>query len=148
MTCPDCATPNCAALRDELLARDFSQPALYWQHHRLAIDAYCVQHDAYVKSAKSLAAHLCGLLIAFEHNSDESLLKSLQQWLSTNPAIQKPALPKHRGALTIAHVHNIDDPAAYGKAVREWAQSAWDAYCEIHPTAREWLSKSRFLKRH
>jgi hypothetical protein len=33
---------------------------------RLAVDAYCVQHAAYVESAKSLAAHLCGLCIAFE----------------------------------------------------------------------------------
>jgi hypothetical protein len=56
--CADCGLrtgpgePNCAALRDALLARDFEQPALYWKFHRMAIDAYCVQHAAYVESAK------------------------------------------------------------------------------------------------
>jgi hypothetical protein len=51
--CTDCGLrtgagePNCAALRDALLARDFEQPALYWRFHRMAIDAYCLQHSAY-----------------------------------------------------------------------------------------------------
>jgi Family of unknown function (DUF5946) len=66
--------PNCAALRDPLLARDFEQPVRYWKHHRLAVDAYCVQHLPYVKSFKSLAAHLCGLCIALEQNNDANKL--------------------------------------------------------------------------
>jgi len=49
---------DCAGLRDLLFARDFEQSALYWQYHRLAVDSYCVQHSPYVRSAKSLAAHL------------------------------------------------------------------------------------------
>jgi len=69
--------PNCAALRDALLARDFEQPVLFWRHHRLAVDTYCVQHSSYVESAKSLAAHLCGLCVAFEQNNDPTALKRL-----------------------------------------------------------------------
>jgi hypothetical protein len=113
----DPGKPNCAALRDALLARDFEQPALYWQYHRLAIDAYCVQHSAYVESAKSLVAHLCGLCVAFEYSNDAATLAGIQRWLSTNPKLQKPALPKLRGALTIADVFGIEDPLRYGRAV-------------------------------
>ena len=137
--CPDCGATDCAAVRDVLLARDFEQPALYWQFHRLAVDAYCVQHPSYVASAKSLAAHLCGLCITFEHGNDATLMRALQRWLSSNPAIQKPELPVCRGRLTIESVNGISDPVEFGKAVNAWARSAWEAYSEFHPLAQEWL---------
>jgi Family of unknown function (DUF5946) len=133
---------NCAALRDALLARDFEQPVRYWKHHRLAVDAYCVQHSLYVKSFKSLAAHLCGLCVAFEQNNDANKLKQLQLWLSTNPKLAKPELPSFRGRLTIADVSGIDDPISYGQAVEAWARSAWEAYAKLQPAAREWLAMS------
>ena len=134
--------PDCAALRDLLLARDFEYPAPYFGKHRLAVDSYCVQHSAYVRSAKSLAAHLCGLCVALERDNDRALLEQLQRWLSTNPPLDRPALPVHRGGLTIAHVSGIDDPRAYGAAVDEWARSAWSAYSAHHELARQWLAMS------
>jgi len=146
--CPECGMrsgpggPNCAALRDVLLARDFEQPVRYWKCHRLAVDAYCVQHSSYVESAKSLAAHLCGLCVALEQNNDPEKLKRLQHWLSTNPNLSKPELPSFRGSLTIADVSGIDDPEAYGRAVEAWARSAWEAYKLLQPIAREWLTMS------
>jgi hypothetical protein len=130
-----------------LLARDFEQPVLYWRYHRLAVDAYCVQHAAYVESAKSLAAHLCGLCIALEHNNDDSAMRGLQRWLSTNPDLRKPALPSFRGDLTIKHVHGVSDPGEFGQAVHAWARSAWQAYRDLHPTAREWLARSASYNR-
>jgi Family of unknown function (DUF5946) len=133
---------NCAALRDALLARDFEQPVRYWQYHRLAVDAYCVQHSSYVKSFKSLAAHLCGLCVAFEHNNDAKRLTQLQLWLSTNPKLPKPELPSFRGHLTIADVSRIEDPMRYGQAVQAWARSSWEAYAKLQPAARDWLAMS------
>lgn len=134
--------PNCEAQRNALLARDFQQPALYWQFHRLAIDAYCVQHSSYIASAKSLAAHLCGLCIAFELADKPEKFRQLQQWLSRNPPIVKPKLPSFKGILTIGSVQAISEPAAYGRAVERWAASAWQAYEGLHPLAREWISLS------
>jgi len=133
---------DCAGLRDLLFARDFEQPARYWQYHRLAVDSYCVQHSPYVRSAKSLAAHLCGLCVAVERGNDQELLGGIHKWLSTNPRLDKPELPVSRGALTIGHVSGIEDPALYGRAVGEWARSTWDAYRDLHQIAREWLSLS------
>jgi hypothetical protein len=134
--------PNCATLRDVLLARDFEQPVRYWKYHRLAVDAYCVQHSSYVDSAKSLAAHLCGLCVALEQNNEPEKLKRLQHWLSKNPNLPKPELPSFRGSLTIADVSGIDDPVVYGSAVEAWARSAWEAYKLLQPIAREWLAMS------
>jgi Family of unknown function (DUF5946) len=89
-----------------------------------------------------LAAHLCGLCVAFEQNNDAEKLKQLQLWLSTNPKMPRPELPSFRGALTIADVSGIDDPVSYGKAVEAWARSAWEAYAKLQPAAREWLAMS------
>jgi hypothetical protein len=151
--CAECGlrTPaggaDCAGLRDLLFARDFEQPALYWQYHRLAVDSYCVQHSPYVRSAKSLAAHLCGLCVAMERGNDQALLGGIHEWLSTNPPLDKPELPSSRGALTIGHVSGLGDPVLYGRAVGEWARSAWDAYRELQPLAREWLILSAQRRR-
>lgn len=134
--------PNCAALHDALLARDFEEPVRYWKHHRMAVDAYCIQHSPYVKSFKSLAAHLCGLCVAFEQNNDANKLAQLQLWLSTNPKLPKPELPSFRGVLTIADVSGIEDPVRYGQAVEAWARSAWEAYEKLQQIAREWLALS------
>jgi len=134
--------PDCAALRDLLLARDFEQPALYFGRHRLAVDSYCVQHSPYVRSAKSLAAHLCGLCVALERDNDPVLLDGVQRWLSTNPPLDRPDLPNFRGELTIGHVWGIHDPIAYGVALDEWARSAWEAYAAHHELARQWLAMS------
>ena len=144
--CNDCGLhtaagePGCDALRDELLARDFEQPALYWRFHRMAVDAYCLQHPAYVASAKSLAAHLCGLCVALEHGNDAAKLRKLQQWLSTNPKIQKPELAASRGEVTIGDVYGIEEPGEFGRTVEAWARSVWEAYRDLHPVARQWLA--------
>jgi hypothetical protein len=140
-------TADCAGLRDLLFARDFEQPAFYWQYHRLAVDSYCVQHSPYVRSAKSLAAHLCGLCVAMERENNQALLGGIHEWLSTNPPLDKPELPAARGALTIGHVSGIEDPVLYSRAVGEWARSAWDAYRELHQLAREWLNLSAQRRR-
>src|SRR5688572_19282548 len=73
--------PSCATRRDRLFARDVEQPGLYWRFHRLAVDAYCLQHESYIKSAKSFAAHLGGICIALEHGNDPGVHQSLVQWL-------------------------------------------------------------------
>jgi hypothetical protein len=130
-------------MRDELLARDFQQAA-YWRYHRMAVDAYCLQHPLrYCESAKSLAAHLCGLCIAFEMDNDAAILRGIQQWLSGNPAISKPNPPGSRGSKTIADVYGLDEPSAYGRAVEVWARSVWAAYDSLHGVARDWVAHSR-----
>jgi hypothetical protein len=146
--CPECGLrtapdqPTCVQMRDALLARDFEQPVPYWRFHRLAVDAYCLQHGPYVKSAKSLAPHLCGVCMFFEHGNDADLFARMNRWLSTNPPIQKPDLPTFRGNLTIAHVHGIEEPSEYGRAVEEWARATWKAYRELQPLARTWAAQA------
>jgi Family of unknown function (DUF5946) len=134
--------PACAAKWDLLLARDYERAVLFGRFHRMAVDAYCLQHAPYVESGKSLAAHLCGLCIAFEHGNDVEVFRQLQQWLSGNLRLVKPDLPLFRGSVTIGDVYGISDPIEFGRAVEAWARSAWEAYRELQPQAREWLALS------
>jgi len=85
--------------------------------------------------------------VAVERGNDQTLLSGIHKWLSTNPHLEKPELPVSRGELTIGHVSGIEDPALYGRAVGEWARSAWEAYRELHQLAREWLSLSAQRRR-
>jgi hypothetical protein len=143
--CPNCGAAGCDAQFAALLARDFEQPALYWKSHRLLVDVYSIQHDAYIRSAKSFAAHLCGLCIALERHGDERSHRKLQSWLSSNPRIAKPPLPSARGRLTIQHVSAIADPDQYDAALREWASSVWEAFTDLQPLPRDWLAASMAL---
>ena len=142
---PSPGEPDCATQRDLLLARDFEQPVLYWRYHRLAVDAYCLQHVDYIKSAKSFAAHLCGVCITLEHGNNQDSQRKLIEWLNMYPAIAKPEIPQSRGSLNIRHVSGITAPVEYGRAVTEWARSSWDAYREYQHVAREWVLQSQRL---
>jgi hypothetical protein len=73
-----------------------------------------------------------GLYIAFEHGNDEPALRMLQKWLSTNPQLLEPQLPASRGQYTHC-------PCSW-QAVNTWARSAWDAYRDLQPIARQWLA--------
>ena len=131
---------ECQECFDILIARDFND-ARYGRWHRMAVDAYCLQHpDKYCVSAKSLMAHLGGLCCAFEHNGDLALLRALSQSLSGTPKLEKPKLPTTRGALTIGDVLAAPDPESYGRKVEQWARSVWDAYTSLHGFARDWIA--------
>lgn len=91
---------------------------------RLIVDCYAVQHDKYVLSGRSLAAHLTGVGIAIEHGGDESLLRAMQQWLSRTRELDKPAVPALCGDVTI-HDVLAAPPRERHATLRRWAESAW-----------------------
>jgi hypothetical protein len=108
---------------------------------RLVVDCYACQHDRYILSGRSLAAHLTGLAIAIEHDGAETLNERVQSWLSRTRHIQKPVVPHARGAVTIADVAAAA-PDDYARAVRGWAASVWEAWRDHHALAREWIASS------
>lgn len=136
-------TAGCQARVEELWARDFGD-VRYFRVHRMAVDAYALQHaERYCASAKSLAAHLGGLCCAFEHGDDASALPALQRWLNGTVPLEKPEpLPSFRGALTIGDLEGAEAPAAYAQAVERWARATWGAYEALQPLARMWIGQA------
>jgi uncharacterized protein DUF5946 len=148
--CPSCRARlpeapgdiGCQALVEQLWTREFGD-FRYARLHRLSVDAYCVQHpDRYCASAKSLAAHLCGLCCHFEHGGHPAVYRALQRWLDGARELAKPELPESRGELTLLEPCAAQDPDSYASAVERWARSVWDAHAPVQPVARKWLEQS------
>ena len=108
---------------------------------RLAVDCYACQHDRYILSGRSLAAHLTGLAVAIEHGGAEQVNERVQSWLSRTRHVEKPAVPRERGRITVADVAGAA-PEEYAGAVRRWADSVWAAWHPHHALAREWIASS------
>jgi hypothetical protein len=128
-------------MMDELLALHFSN-ASYFGVHRLFVDTYCLQHpDRYCASFKSLAAHLAHLCWTLEHGGTRAVpSEPIRRWVERNPHLQKPRLPSFRGSMTLADVVAASTPAEHHRAVEQWARATWDAYADLHTTARHWVT--------
>lgn len=105
------------------------------------MDCYACQHDRYIASGRSLAAHLTGLAVAIEHDGDQEINDRVQRWLSRTRHVEKPAVPSIRGRVTIADVADTS-PDEYPAAVRRWAESVWSAWRQHQPLAREWIASA------
>ena len=130
----------CQKLFEDLGLRAFAD-SRYATMRRLSVDCYACQHDRYILSGRSLAAHLTGLAVAIEHGGAEQVNERVQSWLSRTRHIEKPAVPRVRGKVTIADVAKAS-PEDYAAAVRRWAESVWDAWRTHHALAREWIASS------
>jgi hypothetical protein len=139
----DGGSAGCQAIFDEMLARDFGDAA-YFGTHRLLVDCYSLQHpERYCASAKSLAAHLCGLAQILEQGASASVGDAaLRQWLDGKTPIEKPELPEFRGAITIADLRSAQDAGEHRQAVERWARAVWEAYAGLHAIARRWISQA------
>lgn len=133
----------CNSRFQTLAARSFTD-IRYGRVHGLIVDAYCLQHPGqYCVSAKSLAAHLCGLCGALERGESTARPNStLRHWLDGTVDLAKPDLPLKRGDLTIADIDTLEDAMAFGDAVEAWSKSIWEAYSALHGTARLWLDQA------
>lgn len=137
---------RCRSRFETILARDFSD-VRYFRTHRLLVDTYCLQHpDEFCASAKSLAAHLVGLCWILELGAKPSIgPEKLHRWLDGDRHLEKTAIPRERGRLTIGDLPQEDDPVLWGKAVWRWAEETWSSYHTLHTVAREWLSQAQAI---
>ncbi len=147
--CDDCGAvvaqgkAGCLKIFEEILAKEFSDYR-YGKTHRLTVDAYSLQHpDAYMRSAKSFAAHLTGMCAALECEDVLAINQAVQKWLSKDPKLDRPVkVPSGRGRLTISHIQRAADSEEHIKRVREWARDVWGAWSEHHELARELISEA------
>ena len=148
-TCTGCGreieggTAGCRAEFDELVGRDFSD-ARFFAVHRLFVDTYALQHpDEFCRSAKSLAAHLVGLMQILDGDARPTDgAASLRNWLDGPRKLEKPMVPEERGGVTLADVKDIDDPARWREALHRWAEATWTAWRDLHPLARQWAAEA------
>jgi len=144
--CPDCGAPlggraGCDTAFHELAARAAAD-ASYAYRRRAVVDAYSLQHPAYLLSLKSFAAHLCGLCAACQYADDPRAARAIWSRLHIPPDAVKPALPAARAVRTVADLHRAATPAAFRTATDAWIADVWSAWSEHHGLARRWLEHS------
>lgn len=143
--CPECGASvmggqdGCQALFHQI-GFQASNNLRFAAVHRLAVDAYCMQHpEPYCHSAKSYAAHLTGLCCGIEHNGHPVVYAAIQKWLNGKVEIEKPEVLSHRGKMTLADVLAMHDSDEQLRRIDDWANSVWEAYATQHDLARTWI---------
>jgi hypothetical protein len=145
-SCEDCGAPlggraGCDAAFHELGARAAADVRFAYRR-RPIVDAYCLQHPAYILSVKSLAAHLCGLCAAMERPADPRAERAIWSSLRVSPTAVKPPLPACRGSLTVAGVYRAETADEFRTAADAWIADVWAAWRDHHALARQWLDYS------
>ena len=135
------SSPGCWAAYGEVLAREYSDAA-YASMHQLTVDAFAVQHPGRpsAQSIQSVALHLIRLCLLLEcgleiGRANEAMLKATESkkkfvWLPPPPV---------RGAVTVGDVHGANTSQEHVTRVRQWAESAWQAWEPHHSQIRAWL---------
>ncbi len=143
--CPDCGgavrggVAGCRKRFEELQARNHRSGSISLL--RMCVDAYCLQHpEPYMHSAKSETGHLASICWQLEYAASPAIWQKLQKHLNDRQDEPRLAVPATKGKITIADVFSLQDGAAYQAKVREWAESAWQAWSQHHATVRSWVS--------
>ncbi|WP_143452332.1 DUF5946 family protein [Lacimicrobium alkaliphilum] len=135
------SSPGCWSVYGEVLAREYSDP-VYFEVHRLTVDAYAVQHPGSTdrQSIQSVGVHLVRLCLFLEHGltADKANNAMLEAGKNKNSFIFIDP-PKHFGSITAADVNKVSSVEEHKAIVRDWAQTAWEAWSMHHDTIREWL---------
>ena len=116
-------TQGCRAEFDALVGRDFSDPR-FFASHRLFVDIYALQHpDEFCRSAKSLAAHLCGLGLILEGGASAATAPPRCAPGSTGRASDKRPCRRGGGSPSPTWATSDDTPRA--RRAQGWRCSTW-----------------------
>jgi hypothetical protein len=148
------ASPECLALLDELLMKEFTfdRPML------ARFDAYGVQHPPHFEiqkklgvserlilaSSQSVAVHLIALYLMLEKKVEiHSVSAIMARILSSGVALEKEELepPAHLGAITVLDVLKATTRDEHIRLVWEWSRSTWNAWAEYHSKVQLWYEK-------
>jgi hypothetical protein len=112
------------------------------------VDAYCCQHEPYIRSAKSFAAHIVGLCLALDFGwTGPSASIALSRWLDGHGPedLAKPAGLIPRALMTVDEVARARTTAELEAFVGQFARSVWEAWQSQHEMARRWAKAVRDL---
>ncbi len=126
-------SPECWSVFTEVLEKEYTNPALFGEVHRLTVDTYAVQHAGGPHPDKSVDVHLVGLHLVLErgfppaqvHRYMQGLVGAISTWPHFPP-------PENRGPLTILDVAAADSPRDHVSVVRRWAGQVWKAWSPHH----------------
>lgn len=136
------ASPACWAAFNELLAREFADPA-YGMLHRHTADIYAVQHPGHDdrRERQSVAIHLVGLCDWLERGVGSDAINARTQALVAGQRDWPWLAPPAGYRVTVVDVVGANDPEEYAERVRMWGASAWEAWSAHHDLVRRWAGE-------
>jgi hypothetical protein len=138
-------TIGCQVLFEQACAANHERPGPT-RSHRVFVDAYSLQHpQRYCESAKSLFAHMGGLLVEFECDGDPAVLEAQRKSLDGRVRLPRPDPPAVRGKLTVREVLAAAEGPPRQKVIQAYAKEQWEAYGPLQSLAAQW---TRMALRH
>jgi len=133
----------CWARYGEILAREYSDPELMQECHRLTTDTFAVQHPGRPspQSIQSVAIHLIALHAVLDLGLSHEQTRALLSRAADNMQFQWLDRPANLGAVTVADVARAGSNAEHIEAVRSWANAAWQAWSPHHAQVRAWMER-------
>lgn len=136
--------PGCWKLFCDLLSNEYGEHAYPPITHRLTVDAYACQHPGApsVQSIQSIAVHLISLYLIIEKGVESrTATDAIRKALGKKLEFSWLEPPENRGEMTILDVFKQKDPESINSAVKQWAQSVWDAWSSHHDTVKKWAEE-------
>lgn len=127
------SSPGCWAAYGELLAREYSDPALFTASHRLTVDAYAVQHPgdpAERRAVQSFWIHGASLWLELRMGQSHELATRALKALAGLDFAQRPL---QQPSFAITHADVSASPVAKHEALaRDWAEESLTAWEPAH----------------
>lgn len=128
------STPGCWAAFGSLCEREYSDPALFDQVHRLSVDSYAFQHPgdpADSRARQSVWIHGVALWLVYHHDFSHQDARKALAALAGQDFEPLPVPPVD---WPMTHAEVMAAPLSrHASMVREWSHSALKAWDAIHP---------------
>lgn len=138
------ASPGCWAVYMDLMAKEFGEYA-YPEIHRLTVDSYAVQHpgDPTPQTIQSVNVHLAGLYLYLEKGVENRFISKVMSRMVDRFKGEFSWLepPSNRGDVTVLDVVAVQNFQEHEEVVLKWVRSAWGAWREFHPVAKNWVER-------
>lgn len=154
VTCPGCGAyvedldepqheylgtvPGCWKVFSMVLEREYGEYQCPENAHRLAVDAYAMQHPGAPgpKQQQSMNVHLMSLYMGQEGSaSNHAIMEARQRLVDASEELPWLDPPKSRGKRNVLDVLRATSLDAHVAAVEAWAQDVWAAWAPHHEQA-------------
>ena len=135
------SSPACWAAFGRVLAAEYANAHLM-PVHRLSVDAYAVQHpgNASRQAIQSVGLHLARLHMQLERDMAPSIANTFMLEAARRKDSLPLLTPPRCFDITVARVAPAAGTREHAALVREWAQSAWQAWMHVHNFIRAWVA--------
>jgi len=127
------STPGCWAGFGRVLAREYSDPALFVASHRLSVDAYALQHPGHREEARAVQSvwlHATSLWLVMREGAEHAFATAALKALAGRTPL---SLPEVATSFAMTHADLLSHPiSAHEALTREWASAALDGWSDVH----------------